>query len=193
MWKPVLATSAAIMIASTTAAFAQNRPGQGFTERVRPNVEDMRAFADARLAGLKAGLQLNADQEKHWPAFEAAARDFQRQRIESMNNAGGTNNQRLSPVELLQQRADGLSKRGTALKSLADAMGPLYNSLDDGQKRRFAMLNPVGENRGRFGMANSGPRGFDRRQGGVRPVPFEGPGRGRELPNHPMMGTEPIQ
>ena len=33
-----------------------------------------------------------------------------------------------------------MTERGTALKKIADAAAPLYQSLDDGQKRRFKML-----------------------------------------------------
>ena len=42
------------------------------------------AFADARIAALHAGLKLNAEQEKNWPAVESALRDLAKQRQESM-------------------------------------------------------------------------------------------------------------
>src|SRR5439155_23574335 len=38
----------------------------------RPSAEDVAAFTDARIAGLKAGLKLTPEQEKNWPAVEAA-------------------------------------------------------------------------------------------------------------------------
>lgn len=44
------------------------------------------------------------------------------------------------PVERLALRADLLTQRGTALKKLADAIGPLYKSLDDAQKHHFVVL-----------------------------------------------------
>src|SRR5262249_31726856 len=44
------------------------------------------------------------------------------------------------PIERLQRRADMMTTRGAALKRLADAAAPLYQSLDDAQKHRFAML-----------------------------------------------------
>ena len=40
----------------------------------------------------------------------------------------------------LQRLADALTVRGAALKRLADTLAPLYQSLDDGQKRRFTIL-----------------------------------------------------
>ena len=33
-----------------------------------------------------------------------------------------------------------MTETGASLKKVADAIDPLYKSLDDGQKRRFAML-----------------------------------------------------
>ena len=40
--------------------------------------EDRAAFLDARIAALKAGLELTADQEKIWPPLESAIRDLAR-------------------------------------------------------------------------------------------------------------------
>jgi hypothetical protein len=44
------------------------------------------------------------------------------------------------PVVRLQRLADAFSLRGAALKRLADTLAPLYQSLDDGQKRHFTIL-----------------------------------------------------
>ena len=44
------------------------------------------------------------------------------------------------PVTRLERLADALSTRGTILKGLADTLAPLYQSFDDGQKRRFTVL-----------------------------------------------------
>ena len=74
MWKAIVAGTAALAIAGTSLAVAQQR-GRDGGERWRPSIQDLSAFTDARLAALKAGLTLTADQEKNWPAFEQAARD----------------------------------------------------------------------------------------------------------------------
>jgi len=42
--------------------------------------EDRAAFLDARIAALKAGLELNADQQKDWPPLELAMRDLAKER-----------------------------------------------------------------------------------------------------------------
>jgi zinc resistance-associated protein len=140
MWKAIVAGTAALAIAGTSLVYAQQRGRMEGGERWRPNTEDLRAFGEARLAALKAGLVLTPEQEKNWPAFEQAARDFGKLRLErmrAMRNAAPTDD----PVERLRQRATALSDTGAALKKLAEATDPLYKSLDESQKRRFQVLN----------------------------------------------------
>jgi hypothetical protein len=143
MWKSIVAGTAVLAIAGTSLVYAQQRGGFDGWQRWRPNAEDQRAFGDARLAGLKAGLALNAEQEKSWPAFEQAVRELSKLRAdrrEAMRNAPRSDD----PVERMRQRATSLSDTGAALKKLADATDPLYKSLDDNQKRRFAVLSRFG-------------------------------------------------
>src|SRR6185437_10849166 len=82
MLKPVIA-AAVLAIAGSTFVYAQQRSGESdfdgasrFAEHMRPSVGDVRAFADARIAALKAGLQLTPEQEKNWAPFEQALRDL---------------------------------------------------------------------------------------------------------------------
>ena len=181
MWKPIAAGAAALLIAGSTVVYAQNqnRPGREGLRGWRPSVEDMRAFGEARLAGLKAGLALTAEQEKIWPAFEQAARDFTKLRIDRMNSAANAQpSADANPAERLNRRATAMVETGNALKKLSEATGPLYNSLDESQKRRFAMLSRLGgdEFRGRDG--HPGFRGMMRRTEGL-----EGP----MMQDHPML------
>jgi hypothetical protein len=144
MWKAVVAGATALVIAGSTLVYAQHRDRPDRAMRwQQPNIEDMRAFGEARLAGLKAGLMLTPDQEKNWPAFEQAARDFGKLRLDrvtAMRNAPRTED----PAARLNQRASAMMENGIALKKLAEATDPLYKSLDDSQKRRFAMLSRLG-------------------------------------------------
>ena len=152
MWKAIVAGTAALAIAGTSLVYAQQRGGRDgmMTQRWQPNAEDLRAFGEARLAALKAGLLLTADQEKNWPAFEQAARDYGKLRMDrlaALRSGTGSDD----PVERLRQRATAMSDAGAALKKLADATDPLYKSLDENQKRRFAILNrSTGPDRGGF-------------------------------------------
>jgi hypothetical protein len=85
MKKVFLAGIAALAIAGSTVAYAQNR--QWFHEHMRMHIspEDRAAFADARIAAVHAGLKLTADQEKLWPPVETAVRDFAKLRIDRAN------------------------------------------------------------------------------------------------------------
>ena len=140
MWKAIVAGTAALAIAGTSLVYAQQRSDRDGGQRWRPTTEDLRAFGEARLAALKAGLTLTPEQEKNWPAFEQAARDYGKLRMDrmtAMRSAAPSDD----PVERLRQRATAMSEAGAALKKLADATDPLYKSLDENQKRRFAILN----------------------------------------------------
>jgi hypothetical protein len=140
MWKAVLAGTVTLAVVGTSIVYAQQR-NRGLESQQRPQLtqEDRAAFAAARIAALKAGLALNAEQEKNWPAFESALKDLSKFRMEQM--LARRNTQRSDdPTERMRQRAERLSGYGAALKKLADAQGPLYSGLDEAQKRRFAML-----------------------------------------------------
>ena len=108
--------------------------------------EDRAAFLDARIAALKAGLELNAEQEKNWPALELAMRDLAKERAarfaawRERREAGGDETADVNPIDRLTRASEFLSARAADLEKLAGAAKPLYDSLDDGQKRRFAML-----------------------------------------------------
>jgi zinc resistance-associated protein len=161
MWKAILAGTAALAIAGSSLALAQQRWGRdGGHHRWQPSMEDIRAFGEARLAALKAGLALTPEQERNWPAFEQAAREFGRLRIDrmgAMRNAAPVSD----PIERLRQRATAMSDTGAALRKLADATDPLYKSLDDSQKRRFEMLSRFSGGRHHFRGRDDGFRGRD--------------------------------
>src|SRR3979411_1519537 len=83
MKKFAIAGIAALAIAGSTAVYAQHRPW--FQHHERMSSEDRAAFTDARIAAVKAGLKLNADQEKLWPPVETAVRDFAKMRMDRAN------------------------------------------------------------------------------------------------------------
>jgi hypothetical protein len=103
--------------------------------------------SSTRIAALKAGLELDADQEKNWPALESAMRDLAKERaarFEAWKDERGQNRD-MSPVDRLAHASEWLSARAADLQKLAAAK-PLYDSLDDSQKRRFAILFTMGHN-----------------------------------------------
>jgi hypothetical protein len=144
MWKAALAGTTALAIVGSSLVYAQQRGRPGDFERWQPNAEDMRAFADARLAALHAGLGLTAEQEKNWPAFEQASREMAKLRLDRLAASANTNRDRApqsdDPADRMHRRAAAMTETGATLKKVADAVDPLYKSLDNSQKRRFAML-----------------------------------------------------
>jgi regulator of RNase E activity RraB len=105
------------------------------------SAEDAAAFTNARIAALKAGLQLTPAQEKNWPALETALRDLGKARAE---RAAEWREKRAKEapnfIEALRLRGKAFAARGADMEKLADAAKQLYDSLDDAQKRRFAVL-----------------------------------------------------
>jgi LTXXQ motif family protein len=151
MRKFTIAAVAVLAIAGSTAVYAQyHRP---WMQHMRISPEDRAAFVDARIAAVHAGLKLTADQEKLWPPVESAVRDFAKLRIDRANARMKTlddaqDPQKLDdPVARLREHADNMAASASAMKKIADAADPLYKTLDDGQKRRLAVLT----HHGRFG------------------------------------------
>jgi hypothetical protein len=183
-WISFVALSAVIAVAGSTLVSAQQSgppgpPGSTQTrpERFRPTADDLGAFTDARVAAIKAGLRLNAEQEKSWPAFEEAFRNLAKLRTDRILalRDGPPPGPPADMLEGLQRRADVLSRSAAALRQVADATAPLYRSLDDAQKRRFAVLAPMlrqqpGQpdfRRDGQGPERFQPRGMDRPRGGM--------------------------
>ena len=182
MKKVFLAGIAALAIAGSTVAYAQNR--QWLHERMHMSLEDRAAFADARIAAVHAGLKLTPDQEKLWPPVETAVRDFAKLRIDRANarmkakeDASTDAQKPVDPVARLRARADNMATTAAAMKKIADAADPLYKTLDDGQKRRLAILT---HREHRFGGGGWRQRGMDRGGDGDGDRGFDRGGQGRD-------------
>ena len=194
--KATLTGVTVLAIAGSTLVYAQQREGRDGPRGWQPSTEDMRAFGEARIAALRAGLALSAEQEKNWPAYEQAARDFAKQRLERRPAAAaGSATPPADPVDRMKRQAEIMASAAAGLKGLADATEPLYRSLDEAQKRRFAVLSGrMGQRGGQgpqqgprhehqfqrqdrpgFGPGrDGGPRNERFRRGGLDEQPFEG-------------------
>ncbi|KRQ91683.1 Spy/CpxP family protein refolding chaperone [Bradyrhizobium valentinum] len=177
MRKFAIAAVAVLAIAGSTAVYAQHRHwGYG---HMRMNPEDRAAYADARIAAVHAGLKLTAEQEKLWPPVEAAVREFAKLRIDRANarmNAPRDDSSQQKPddpVSRLRERAENMAATAAAMKKIADVADPLYKTLDDGQKRRLAVLTHMDRRFGgregwhhhRFEREMGRDRDFDRHHG----------------------------
>lgn len=182
MKRVLIGVAAALGLAAV--AYAQDRgpggafPGSPFHDgpglrgmRQPMSSEDRAAFTDARIAALHAGLKLNAEQEKLWPPVEEAIRGLVKQRRDAWTarrerfagmSAGMGDDARQDMPGLLRFMADRQAASADALRKLADASAPLYTSLDEGQKRRLAVLSRFmrpGGGMERGGMERRGPGG----------------------------------
>ena len=163
-WKTLFAGTTALVLVGCSFAYAQKpttddkaapqsdktAPGQSSTRKLP--LEERAAIMDARIAVHKAALKLTPDQEQKWPAYEAALRNLAKLRVERHQELKSPN-----PVDHLRQRAEDLSTASTALKQLADAEEPLYNSLDDAQKSRLSTYCLLYTSRRRGGRMRVSP------------------------------------
>ena len=164
MWKAVLAVTVAALVGGSGLVLAHEMSDREDGPRWQPSAQDMKAFTDARVAALKAGLELTPEQEKNWPAVEAASRDMAKARADRM--AARANEQPPSdPVECLHRRAERLGTIAAGLKKLADAEEPLYKSLDDAQKQRFKILTQALRPHHNMGFAGWQKRGWSGHDG----------------------------
>ena len=165
MRKFAIAGIAALAIAGTTAVYAQHH--QWFRDHMghaRMSPEDRAAMADAKIAAVHAGLKLNADQEKLWPPVESAVRELVKIKLDRADAreaaaAKPDDQPKPDPVARLRKRAENMMASAAAIKKIADAADPLYKTLDDGQKRRLAMLTHHGRHGGGEGWRERFQRG----------------------------------
>jgi hypothetical protein len=137
----IAGVAAVCLLAGGSFVSAQTSPAAGGGGE-RLTAADMSALTDARVAVVKAALQLTPEQMKLWPAVEDAIRSRAMARhLRLAEIASRMNGQiDLNPIKLMRDRADALSQRASSLKKLADAWQPLYDTLDPDQKRRMAIL-----------------------------------------------------
>ena len=179
----LIAATAVVLVGGSALAYKAYARYDGWghgRNHSRMSADDMGAFADARIAALKAGLRLSAEQEKLWPPVETTLKElagkriqrreeFRAQREERRDRADRDERRdRPSPIERLRKGADRMTEVGADLKKLADVTDPLYQSLDEMQKRRFETLAHAG-------MRGMGARNHrDERRGWRRHGEFDG-------------------
>ena len=114
--------------------------------RQPPSPETLRHLLDGRIAMIKTSLQLTPDQEKLWAPVEQVMRDNAAGRAKHMaerlaerakGDAGAE--ARLDPVARLEFISKQATERAAGAQKMADALKPLYATLNDEQKA-VAML-----------------------------------------------------
>jgi hypothetical protein len=133
----VLFTTAALVAGSalTGSAIARDRD---HTELSANQIADQ---ISARTARIKADLRLTPEQEKNWSGFESAMSDIGKTHADRQIAMQAEHAQQKGPVDAIDQmrrESKFLSERSVERKKLADAAQPLYASLNEQQKQRFA-------------------------------------------------------
>jgi hypothetical protein len=133
----VLFTTAALVAGSalTGSVVARDRE---HTELTANQIVDQ---ISARTARIKADLRLTPEQEKNWSGFESAMKDIGKTRADRLITWQAERAQQKGPVDVIEQmrrESKFLNERSVERKKLADAAQPLYESLNDQQKQRFA-------------------------------------------------------
>src|SRR5215470_17917153 len=152
MLKTISAGMTAVAVLTASLAYAQSPFAGPPSQRV--TAADLNALTDARVAIVRAALQLTPDQEKYWPAIEAAIRARAENRLTRLENITTGAADRAdrgplevmrdrSPVEFLKRRADALVQRAADLNKLAAAWQPLYETLTPDQRRRLGLLTVI--------------------------------------------------
>lgn len=140
----LIATTAATLAIAAFSGPSFAAEGDQTEHHHHMTAEDRAALLDARIAALKAGLKLTPDQEKNWAPLEAAIREQAKQRAERfaawLQKRGDQEERRHDLIERFQRKAERMTARAADLQRLIGAAKPLYDSLDEGQKRRFAEL-----------------------------------------------------
>jgi LTXXQ motif family protein len=139
----------------TVALAAEGDQQSSRAERMEQWAADRETVLDAKLAGMRAGLALTADQEKLWGPFQSAVQDAAKSRMDAVRQMmqARAQGEPMSPVDHFEAMADRLSQGATDIKKIADPAKPLYNSLDESQKHKFGMLERMlMPERSRFAM-----------------------------------------
>jgi hypothetical protein len=134
----IVMMSAALLTgtALTGSAIARDR-----SDRSELTSGQMTDRADASTAKMKVDLNLTADQEKNWSGFASAMHDMSKKQADrriAMRNARAQDHGTFDALDELRKNADRQIERANDRKKLADAAQPLYASLNEQQKNRFA-------------------------------------------------------
>src|ERR1041384_2773574 len=111
MLKFVAGAMTALLVGASSLAYAQTRE---IPDRPTLSPSDLKALTDARIALVKAALQLTPEQEKYWPAVEDAIRarsTGRQQRLGALRSRLDNQQRDVDPFALLQRRADNMAQR----------------------------------------------------------------------------------
>src|ERR1700722_1047487 len=134
----ILLMSAALLtgVGLTGSAVARDR-----SDRAELTAAQMTDRAEVRTAKLKVDLNLTADQEKNWAGFATAMQDMSKKQADrriALRDARAQQHGTFDALDAMRKNADSKIEPSNDQKNPADAAQPLYASLNEQQKSRFA-------------------------------------------------------
>ena len=138
MRKVLVLFTAAMLAGSalTGAAVARDR-----IVRAELSANQINDQVSANTARIKADLRLMPEQEKNWGGFASAVSKIGKANADRQIAWRDERAQQKGPVDIIGQmrmEAKSMGERSVDRQTLADAAEPLYASLNDQQKQRFA-------------------------------------------------------
>lgn len=121
-------------------------PAQGM------QLPDPMKIAEDRLAEVKADLKLTSEQEKSWPALEAAVKSLYKIQADQMNammERARSGHPSMDPFESVTLRADMMAATAQAMKDVVAAAKPLAETLNVVQRVHLADLGNLRMTRAR--------------------------------------------
>jgi hypothetical protein len=104
---------------------------------------EMDSLTDARIASIQAGLKLTPEQQALWPPVEQAIRGVASERAARFENRREARDSDREPgdfMERIERQSDRAMRYAQPLDALSKAMRPLWNTLDERQKRLLPVL-----------------------------------------------------
>ncbi|MFD2227016.1 Spy/CpxP family protein refolding chaperone, partial [Microvirga arabica] len=104
--------------------------------RPRLTQDDYNRLVDARIASIRAGLKLSADQERLWAPVESAIRTAAGERFTRMQERPDRDERRsMDFMQRLERRSAMVTERAQRSTAVATALRPLWDTLTEDQKR----------------------------------------------------------
>ena len=161
-WKKTVLAAASVagILGAGSVAIAQPVPGgcDGRQGMMRSHMRDMMAdpaaFADKRLARLKADLKITEQQAPLWQDFADKVRSEAGKGMQAMRTQA--QDLSLSAPDRMARATETLRQRLTAMEAVNESFRHLYDSLSADQKR-VADIHAAQMGRGRHGRGMAGP------------------------------------
>lgn len=149
---------ASLMALAGASAVAQTAPtAPAPDQQAQTRRSDAEALLDARLAGVRAGLKLNPEQERLFAPVEQAYRTMAAERARRFEERRGDrgrqdDREQLDMMQRLDRQAERATQNSQRIAAFAAAMRPFWASLDENQKRLLPRLLRAGHEGRRGGM-----------------------------------------